>query len=224
MNLNPDSAPVQTTSRAVAGASFRVPGLTRDIQVTIATQHGEFAGANALLAAGDRARGDDGPADRFAPDHALPGTVTLVAKHDERIVATLSLVPDTPALGLPMERSYGPEVARLRHEGRRMAEAIRLADAGLSIREFVRVFKALIGLAIAYHGGRGGDTWLITIDPRHRRFCQRVLGFASLGPPRSCPTAQDHPAEAYRLDLESLEANAPPMDREDSGTSCPRRP
>jgi hypothetical protein len=201
-----------------------VAGLTRDIQVKIASERTEFEQAFALLAANYRARGYETPSDkpfRFTPFHALPGTVTLVALHHDQVVATLSLVPDSPRLGLPMESIYGPEVAQLRKDGMRLAEAISLADSGLSIREFVQVFKALIKLAMQYHWRRGGDSWIITVNPRHRGFYQKVLGFTPLGTPRSYPTVQNHPAEAYLLTVEAMAANAPEMYQEVFGEPLP---
>jgi hypothetical protein len=146
---------------------------------------------------------------RFTPFHALRDTITIVATHERSVVATLSLVPDGPILGLPMESIYGAEIEELRREGRWMAEAISLADAGLSIREFILVFKAMIKLALQYHARRGGDTWVIAINPRHRNFYQKVLGFTPMGGRRAYPTVQDHPAEAYLLDLERMRDTSP---------------
>jgi hypothetical protein len=202
-----------------AESSFRVSGLTRDIRVRIATERSELEGASALLAPGPRARGAGCPGNEsylLTPHRGLPGTVTLVAVDAGRVVATLSLVPDSADLGLPMERLYGPEITHLRQDGRRLAEAVGLADAGLTIREFVQVFKALCTLAVQYHAGRGGDTWVIAIDPRHRNFYERVMGFVPLGPQGSSPTVQDQEPSsgAYLLDLELMAANAPQMYRE----------
>jgi hypothetical protein len=56
---------------------------------------------------------------------------------------------------------------------------------------------------------RGTDTCLITINPRHRSFYTRVMGFVPLGGCRSCPSVQDAPAEAYMLDEPLLNAKAP---------------
>jgi hypothetical protein len=204
--------------------SFRVPGLARDIRVKIATELEEFEAAFRLVTSNYRARGYEAPGDRpyrFTHHHVLPDSVTMVAAHDGRVVATLSLVPDTALLGLPLEHVYGPEIDRFRRRGRRMAEAICLADAGLSIREFVRVFKALIKLAMQYHRSLGGDSWVIVIHPRHRGFYQRVLGFVPMGPQRPYPSVQNHPGEAYRLDMELMAANAPEMYREVFGKDLP---
>jgi hypothetical protein len=207
-------------------SAFCVAGLRRDIHVKIATERHEHAQAFELLAANYRARGYEAQGDkpyRFTPYHALPGTVTLVAVDSacERVVATLTLVPDSEALGLPMETIYGPEVEQLRRAGLRPAEAISLADSGLSIREFIQVFKALITLAMQYHARNRGNCWIITVNPRHSSFYQKVLGFTPLGPRRSYPSVQDHPAEAYVLTTESMAVNAPEMYGEVFGTELP---
>ena len=194
-------------------SSFQVMGVTRDIQVKIATEQAEFEEAFALVAANYRARGYESPGDkpyRFTPYHALPTTVTLVAKHEGKVVATLSLVPDTEFLGLPMESIFGEEIAGLRQEGRKMAEAISLADSGLSIREFVQVFKAMIRLGMQYHASRGGDTFVITVNPRHRSFYQKVLGFESLGPRRILPDGPGPPRRSVSARHRVDEAKRPP--------------
>jgi hypothetical protein len=207
---SPTQAPQESSGDTES--SFRVPGLARDIRVKIATKRSEFEQAYELLAANYRARGYEAPGDkpyRFTPFHALPETVTLVAKDGDRVCATLTLVPDSEILGLPMETIYGPEVAQLRAAELHPAEAISLADTDLSIREFVQVFKALIKLAMQYHAGRGGDSWIITVNPRHSSFYQKVLGFIPMGSKRAYPTVQNHPAEAYLLTSKIMSVNAP---------------
>ena len=208
--------------------AFPVPGLARDIRVKIASERHEFKQAYELVAANYRARGYEIPSDkpyRFTPFHALPGTITLVALHDDRVHATITQVPDSHILGLPMAKSliYGPEVAqKLRvNRGLRPAEAISLADNGLTIREFIQVFKALIKLGMQYYRRRGGDGWIITVNPRHSSFYQKVLGFTPLGPQRSYPTVQNHPAEAYLVTAATMAANVPQMHQEIFGDDLP---
>jgi hypothetical protein len=206
-------AAVQPTTK-MAPAAVPVPGIGRDIEVKIASERQEWEEAHLLVAQNYRSRGYD-PASakgtRFTAFHALPDTTTFVAKHDGHVVATLSLVEDNTLLGLPMECIYGPEIHDLRQEGRRLAEATSLADSGLSLREFLQVFVTIIKLTMQYHVRQGGDTWVITVNPRHRNFYNKVLGFVPLGPCRSYPCVQDAPAEAYRLDLDLMRANAPKM-------------
>lgn len=204
--------------------SIEVAGLSRTITVQIATQRAEFQGAFQLLAANYQARGYEAPSTklfRFTPYHVLPDTITLVAKYQREILATLSLVPDTSLLGLPMESIYGPEIGALRRQGRRLAEATSLADRNLAPREFLQVFVAFIKVVMQYHVRQGGDSWVITVNPRHRNFYLKVLGFTPLGPRRSYPTVQDHPAEAYLLDLKRMRANAPRMFQTIFGETLP---
>jgi hypothetical protein len=209
------TGPSSTRRAAVEGrtdGSFVIPGLSRTVTAKRASRRGEFVRAFALLAAKYQARGYDEPSGkpfRFTPHHALPGTLTFVAKDGERVVATLSMVPDSPLMRLPMESIYGEEIARLRREGRTLAEVTSLASDGLGPREFLHVFTALIKLAIQSHVRRGGDSWVITINPRHRAFYRRAMGFVPIGPRRPHPSVRAHPAEPYLLDEGLIAARAP---------------
>jgi len=191
-----------------------VANVPRPLEVTIASERAEWEQAFQLVASSYQARGYEVPRPggiRFTPYHALPDTVTFVAKHEQRVVATLSLVPDNAILGLPMECVYAQELERLRRAGRRLVEVTSLADSGLSLREFVPVFVTLLRLSAQYGIQQGADTWVISINPRHRSFYRKVMGFVPLGPWRAYPSVQNHPAEAYWLDVPLLQTNAPAM-------------
>jgi len=187
--------------------SFAVPGIARTIEVKIASERKEWEQAFELLGETYRARGyesADSNGLRFTPFHALPDAVTFVAKHQGNVIATLSLVLDNNVLGLPMECVYGNEINGLRSQGRRFGEATSLADKGLSLREFIPVFTSLIRILIQYTLRQGGDSWVISVNPKHRNYYRKVLGFVPLGPWRAYPSVQNHPAEAYFLDMDLL--------------------
>jgi hypothetical protein len=195
-----------------SATAIRVPDLDRPIEVKIASARDEFEQAFQLLAARYEARGYEVPSTklfRFTSYHVLPETTTFVAKERDRVVATLSLVPDTRLLGLPMEAIYGEEIAALRRAGHRLREVTSLADQDLSPREFLPVFMALIRLMVHSHARHGCDTWVLTVNPRHSRFYRKALGAEPLGPRRSYPSVQAHPAEAFRIDRELFRSNAP---------------
>jgi hypothetical protein len=192
--------------------------------VKIASEPEEWEQAYQLLAANYQARGYEAPSAnliRFTPYHALPDTATFVARHQGKVVATLSVVVDNTLLGLPSENTYAAEIAALRQEGRRLTEATSLADRDLSMREFVQVFVTLIRLAMQYGVRQGSETWLITVNPRHRQFYSKAMGFVPLGPCRACPLVQDHPAEAFMLDDGLMRANAPKMHEQIFGQQLP---
>jgi hypothetical protein len=205
-------------------ASIHVAGIARPIRVKFASRQEEFEQAFRLLTANYQARGYDTSSPerfRFTPYHVLPDTTTVVALDGDQVVATLSLVPDTRLLGLPMEGIYGEEIERLRGEGRRLAEWTSLAGQDLSTREFIPVFTAMIRLTIQHHLRNGGDAWVMTVNPRHSNYYRRVLGFVPLGPRRTYPAVQGHPAEAFLLDVPGMAAKAPATHRAMLGEPLP---
>ncbi len=205
-------------------SSVRVPNIGRDIRANIGREQAELEDAYRLLATNYRARGYEAPGTnpyRYTPYHALPGTATFVARHDGQVVATLTLVPDTELLGLPMESIYGTEIDRLRRKGRRLAEFTSLAVQGLSLREFTQAFNTLIKLAMQYHIRQGGDTWVMAVHPRHQNYYRKVIGAAPLGSRKSYPAVMDHPAEACVFDLDLMKNNAPDMHQAVTGESLP---
>jgi hypothetical protein len=202
-----------------------VPGLKREIRVKIAADRAEWKDAFRLVALNYQACGYEAPLAskvRFTPYHALPDSVAFVAKHQDRVLMTFTLVPDNTLLGLPLESIFGEEVRQLRRQRRRLVEVISLAaDSQVAPREFRPIFVTMIKLMMHYHVGHGGDTWVITVNPRHRDFYTKGMGYVSLGPPRLYPDVQDHPAEAYMLDVGLMKANAPKMYQQVFGQPLP---
>jgi len=182
--------------------------------VKVASTPSEWEGAFRLVRQNYLESGYEAPSTklvRFTPYQALPDTTVFVAKLAGQVVATFTLVPDTHPLGLPLEGLYEDEVAELRRQGRRLAEVTSLAATGLTQREFVHVFTAMIRLLQQYHVRHGGDTWVLTVNPKHSSFYQKTLGFTPLGPRRAYEAVQGHPAEAYWLDKHLMQSSAPKM-------------
>ncbi len=205
--------------------SVPVRGTARDIRVRVATDRDSWEAALRLVSENYRAAGYEPPTStgiRFTPHHALPDTRVFVAEGGGKVLATFTLVPDTYLLGLPMESIYPGEIAQLRQAGRRLAEVTSLAMGDLSLREFLPVFSAIIRLMKQYHICHDGDTWVITVNPRHRNYYTRVLGYVPLGPCKTYSAVQGHPAEAFYVDLALMKANAPRMHQEFFSEWLPR--
>jgi hypothetical protein len=205
--------------------SVPVAGINRDIRVKVASTPAEWEEAFRLVADQYQARGYDvdGYDFRFTSYHALPDSMVLVAKERERVVATISLIMDNNLVGLPMESIYGPEVKESRRVGRRLCEVTSLADTSLGTREFLNVFVALIRLAWQYLVHHGGDTCVITVNPRHSAFYTRMLGFLPMGARRAYPAVRHHPAEAFLLDPDIMQRKAPAMHVRIFGEPMPRQ-
>lgn len=138
---------------------------------------------------------------RLTVFNAFPNTVTFVAMLHERLVATVTLVDDTPA-GLPMDEIYHDELQVLRDQGRHPTEVTMLADRRLSTnRSFfmlIRLMKQVFDFATLY---LGADDLCITVNPHHDKFYQEYLLFTPMGGLRAYPSVANNPALARRLDL-----------------------
>jgi hypothetical protein len=215
LEMPPVLVPFRVADAKKTPMSIRVPGVARDIRVKIASDRAEWRDAFQLVSCNYQARGYEEPFAskvRFTPFHALPDVVTLVAKLDGRVMATFSMVPDNTLLGLPLECIYGDEIKALRRSRRRVVEVTSFAAAkDLRLREFRPVFIALIKMCMQYHLSQGGDTWVITVNPRHRDFYTKAMGFVPIGPPRTYSSVQNHPAEGYWFDADLLRESSPKM-------------
>jgi hypothetical protein len=72
-----------------------------------------------------------------------------------------------------------------------------------------------------YHVTHGGDTWVITVNPRHSTYYTKALGYQKLGDQREYNQVQGHPAIAYMLDRELMQSHAPEMYEEIFGSWLP---
>jgi len=201
-----------------------VPGIGRGVKVSLASQKEDFEQVFRLLASNYQTRGYEpasGKPLRFTPFHALPETTVFVAKQGRKVVGTLSLVPDNAILGLPMESVYASEIKSLREDGRNLVEVTSLADRELSIRESVPVLVTLIRVMAQFAAGQGAHTWVITVNPRHRPFYERIMGFIPIGPRKAYPAVQNHPADALAVTMPLLAINAPAMYRQLFGETLP---
>jgi hypothetical protein len=141
---------------------------------------------------------------RLSAFNMLPTTVTFVAVLRGAVIATTTLVCDTP-VGLPMEEIYRHEVQRLRAEGRTVAEVTMLADRRRQVRRALALLCMLMKQLFDYATLIARlDDLCITINPRHESYYERYLLFRPLGGLRDYPSVCSNPALAKRLDLRSV--------------------
>lgn len=135
--------------------------------------------------------------DRAAPyEQGQP--VTLLAEDHGRLLGTLTVRPDSEQ-GLLAEESYRTEIERLRAEGRRVGELVRLAvEEGV---DWKAALNALVQSAyLITHAVHALTDVLIEVNPRHVRFYQKVFGFVIAASGRMCARA-GAPSVLMRLDL-----------------------
>jgi hypothetical protein len=137
--------------------------------------------------------------------NAFPNTITFVGVVHDEVIATVSLIPDTP-IGLPMDEIYRDEDQALRDAGRRLIEVTMLADRRLSGPRSLAMVLALMKLVFDYAALSLKATDLcITINPHHDKFYDEYLLFSPLGGLRAYPSVSGSPTIARRQDLERVE-------------------
>lgn len=125
-------------------------------------------------------------------------SVTLLAQSSERLLGTLSVIPDSPQ-GLLGELTYPAEIEALRGAGHRLGELVRLAiceDAHWRAPLDALVQSAYLVTRV-FHGL---SDVLIEVNPRHAPFYRRAFGFVEAGAIRLCERV-NAPSVLMRLEL-----------------------
>ncbi|PKO56121.1 MAG: hypothetical protein CVU28_04075 [Betaproteobacteria bacterium HGW-Betaproteobacteria-21] len=133
--------------------------------------------------------------------HALPTTSTLLCKHGNRVVGTLSLIRES-AMGFPLQRIFDLEA--IRHAGGNVAEVSALAIDRRFRSASGTILLPLIKFMYEY-ATRQFDTrhLVIAVNPRHVGFYETVLCFRRLAqrPVEHYDFVNGAPAVGAHLDL-----------------------
>lgn len=127
--------------------------------------------------------------------------VTLLAEDGEKLLATVTVRADS-AQGLQAEQTYGAEIGRLRSQGRRVGELVKLAvEQGADWKAALdALMRAVYLVTRSVHAL---TDVLIEVNPRHVRFYQRVFGFMVAGAERPCVRV-GAPSVLMQLDIEQF--------------------
>jgi hypothetical protein len=137
---------------------------------------------------------------RVTSYHALPSTSVLIAKWDQTVVGTVSVVRDS-AFGFPLNKIFATK--HLRGHGSRLAEISSLAIR----RDFRRNRGAVLFplLKFIHNYCRryfGIDYLIIAVNPRHVEFYESILGFTRFSESaKSYDFVNGAPAVGAYLDL-----------------------
>lgn len=130
-----------------------------------------------------------------------PNRITLLASAGESTIGTISINFDSP-IGLLVDQLYQDEIDKLRTQGRKVCEFIKLAVDG-DIRS-KRVLASLFHIAVIYARNiRKFTDICIEVNPRHVKFYERMLSFTQLGEQR-LNTRVNAPAVLMGIDLDYL--------------------
>jgi hypothetical protein len=150
---------------------------------------------------------------KYSLFNALPLTATFIATVENEILATASVIPDSP-LGLPMDEIYHDELEQFRKENKKVCEVSMLASdtelfkAGISMMlESKKMFFifSLFKIILDYvKTVLKLDYICITINPKHSLTYDFIL-FKDFGGLKTYKNANGAPALAKYLDLKNVE-------------------
>ncbi|MCE0493282.1 N-acyl amino acid synthase FeeM domain-containing protein [Vibrio salinus] len=157
---------------------------------------------------------------RFTKYHLLPNTKVFIANYHEelaagkpeefkkgngKIVGTVSLVLDSP-MGLPMEEFCGEEIAKMRSQGKRLAEVVAFAlnPEYSKYKVFLHMFK----LMFQYAAMKNVTDLCCSVTQRHIRFYRKVCLFEPIGDLVPYSAAYKLKVQGHRLNIEEANKKA----------------
>ena len=187
------------------------PPSRAELQVGPARTFAELCEAYALVYASYVSRGycDPHPSRmRYGLHNCLPEAATFVGKHQGRVAATVSVIPDSP-LGLPLDDIYSGHVEELRGCGRRLAEVVLLSapDEVTGMRRSMASLLQVFKFAFDYARCLGIDDLMVTCSAtRHEGFYTRYLQFERFGPHLPFDSVNGQLTTLLRLNLRCVES------------------
>jgi hypothetical protein len=141
----------------------------------------------------------------YAGSHQVtqsPNRITLTALMKEALIGTVTLSIDS-VVGLLADETFKDEIDQYRGKDRKLCELTKLAfDAEI---KSAFVFASLFHICFIYARRLHQCTdAFIEVNPRHRRYYERMLGFQQKGEMRA-NTRVDAPAYLLWLDLDYME-------------------
>jgi hypothetical protein len=133
--------------------------------------------------------------------HLLPKTTVLLAKSENAVISTATLVPDSDQFGLPMDDLYGKELESLRRQRRKVVEVCSLASSTQrfswsGIHNFTRLlFLYCVFLDV--------DDVCVMVNPKHVPIYKRLCELELFGEQKHYHRV-NAPAVALRADVAAV--------------------
>ncbi len=147
---------------------------------------------------------------RLAPQHCNDQSRVFIGINsengEEKLIYSVSAFPDSD-LGLPMDEVFKDELNLLRNKDRNLVEVGHLAIAPDYRFKTMQIpmlgNKTVIQYAIEF---LKADDIVITIHPKYQWFYEEMMLFEKIGEIREYAYANNNPAIAMRLDLNTMRA------------------
>ncbi|NCC04309.1 MAG: hypothetical protein EOM37_09770 [Proteobacteria bacterium] len=137
----------------------------------------------------------------FTKFHLLPKTTVLLAKSENTIISTATLVPDSKQFGLPMDELYHAELDYLRRQGRNVTEVCSLASNTQKFsRSGIQNFTRLLFLYCVF---LDVDDVCVMVNPKHVPIYKRLCELEIFGEQKHYDRV-NAPAVALRADVAAV--------------------
>ena len=149
---------------------------------------------------------------RIRAFEAAPETATFVAKVEGEVVGVITLVSDSPDLGLPSDGPFGAELDALRGPGRKVCEVTNqvMTDSYRSSSLTTELMRCAFAHALAV----GCTDFIGTVSPSHVGFYE-LLGFEGISEVRSYSERIEDPVAVVWLNVAGLDERFRDMDPDD---------
>ena len=138
---------------------------------------------------------------RIRKFEACPETATFIAKKEGKVVGVLSLILDSPDLGLPSDISFGQELDLLRMKGKKLCEGTN--QAIIPAFRKTAITTEMVRCGTAQGIVEGCDYVIVAVSPTHRSFYE-LLGFFAISDFKSHSSEVNDPVVIMCLDVEKL--------------------
>jgi hypothetical protein len=171
-----------------------------EITIGVAEGGDELNGANALINDMYSWRG-------YGADHHVPtveSCVIFTASSRDALIGTVSLTVDSPD-GLACDATFKEELEKFRYEdGARICELTKFAFD--TSKPSMKLLASMFHIIFIYGTHKYNCTDLfIEVNPRHRRFYEAMLGFKTVGAPKT-NDAVGAPSHLMRLKVSDIGA------------------
>lgn len=131
--------------------------------------------------------------------------ILIVQDKHKNLAGSVTLVFDGCSR-LPAEKIYGNEIKKLRNSGERLVELSRLVISP-EYRNSKEILILLFNyLSIYSLHSKNYTSLVIEVNPRHKEYYKKLLGFEEIGEEKSCPIVQNAPAVLLHLPLQKYQS------------------
>lgn len=137
--------------------------------------------------------------------NTVENSATFIAKRNNEVIGTMSILPDNETFKLPLDSDYKKNIDKLRNKGHSIAEV-----SGLAIRKSERnsnqkIVMELNKIMLKYALSLKINNLIIGVNPKHEHIYRGVLSFKSLGKThKNYQFVKGAPVVPLKLDIDKI--------------------